>query len=64
MSKNNFRTHNMGLPSTKKSKESVNKDVQDVDISNEAKSFIDKILGDVNKTSATKQIIIGTTSGW
>ncbi|OAD62302.1 FUN14 domain-containing protein 1 [Eufriesea mexicana] len=26
--------------------------------------IIDKLLGDVSKKSATKQIIIGTTSGW
>lgn len=29
-----------------------------------AKSFLDKILGDVSKTSATKQLIIGASSGW
>lgn len=29
-----------------------------------AKNFIDKILGDVSKESATKQIVIGTASGW
>ncbi|KAK5639089.1 hypothetical protein RI129_011581 [Pyrocoelia pectoralis] len=30
----------------------------------DAKSIIDKILGDVSKTSATKQIIMGASSGW
>lgn len=30
----------------------------------DAKSIIEKILGDVSKTSATKQIIIGASSGW
>ena len=35
-----------------------------MDVSKEAKSILDKVLGDVSKTSATKQIIIGTTSGW
>ncbi|KAK4872141.1 hypothetical protein RN001_016265 [Aquatica leii] len=29
-----------------------------------SKSFVDKILGDVSKTSATKQLIIGASSGW
>lgn len=48
----------------KKSKENSNKDIQDLDITSEAKTFLDKILGDVSKKSATKQILIGTTSGW
>lgn len=48
----------------KKSKENSNKDIQDLDITSEAKSYLDQILGDVSKKSATKQIIIGTTSGW
>ncbi|XP_012274651.1 FUN14 domain-containing protein 1 [Orussus abietinus] len=34
------------------------------DIPEEAKSYIEKILGDVGKTSAMKQIAIGTSSGW
>lgn len=34
------------------------------DIASEAKNFIERILGDVSKKSATKQIILGTTSGW
>ncbi|XP_015438516.1 PREDICTED: FUN14 domain-containing protein 1-like isoform X2 [Dufourea novaeangliae] len=49
----------MSLPTSKKNKEEAN-----IDISKEAKSIIDKILGDVSKKSATKQIVIGTTSGW
>ncbi|CAO1387943.1 unnamed protein product [Diamesa serratosioi] len=32
-------------------------------IGNEAKSFLDRILGDVSKKSATKQILIGAGSG-
>ncbi|XP_063993081.1 FUN14 domain-containing protein 1 isoform X4 [Diachasmimorpha longicaudata] len=48
----------------KRSKDITNKDISELDVSKEAKSIIDKILGDVSKTSATKQIIIGTTSGW
>ncbi|XP_065166177.1 FUN14 domain-containing protein 2-like isoform X2 [Atheta coriaria] len=30
----------------------------------EDKSIIDKLLGDISKSSATKQLIIGTSSGW
>lgn len=54
----------MSLPVTKKSKDDANKGECSLDISKETKSIIDKILGDVSKKSATKQIIIGTTSGW
>ncbi|XP_026670296.1 FUN14 domain-containing protein 2 isoform X3 [Ceratina calcarata] len=54
----------MSLPISKKSKDEANKEECNVDISKEAKSILDKILGDVSKTSATKQIVIGTTSGW
>lgn len=52
----------MSLPKSKKGKEDANREVSDV--AKDAKSFIEKILGDVSKTSATKQIIIGATSGW
>lgn len=54
----------MSLPADKSSKESTSKEVCTLDVSKEAKSYLDKILGDVGKKSATKQIIIGTTSGW
>ena len=54
----------MSNPTAKKSKEDANREVSDLDISKEAKTMIEKILGDVSKTSATKQIVIGTTSGW
>ncbi|XP_012148905.1 FUN14 domain-containing protein fndc-1 isoform X2 [Megachile rotundata] len=54
----------MSLPVTKKSKNDANREESGVDLSKEAKGLIDKILGDVSKKSATKQIIIGTTSGW
>lgn len=54
----------MSLPLSKKSKDDANKEECNIDISKEAKGLIDKILGDVSKKSATKQIIIGTTSGW
>lgn len=30
----------------------------------EAKSLIEKVIKDVGKTSATRQLIFGTTSGW
>ncbi|XP_012252324.1 FUN14 domain-containing protein 1A isoform X2 [Athalia rosae] len=55
----------MSLPIAKKGKDDANKEILDLkDVSKEAKGIIEKILGDVSKTSATKQIIIGTTSGW
>lgn len=54
----------MSTPNIKKNKDDANRDVSDTDLANEAKSVIEKLLGDVSKTSATKQIIIGTTSGW
>ncbi|KYN37885.1 FUN14 domain-containing protein 1 [Trachymyrmex septentrionalis] len=52
------------MPILKKSKEDANKEAYSIDASQEAKSFLEKIMGDVSKSSATKQIIIGTTSGW
>lgn len=55
----------MSSPGAKKGKDDANKEIVDLkDVSNEAKTMIEKILGDVSKTSATKQIIIGTASGW
>ncbi|XP_043287774.1 FUN14 domain-containing protein 2 isoform X2 [Venturia canescens] len=59
-----FKRVSMSLPVSKRSKESANIETHDMDVSKEAKSIIDKILGDVSKTSATKQIVIGTASGW
>lgn len=52
----------MSLPKSKKGKEDANREVSDV--AKDAKSFLDKILGDVSKSSATKQILIGASSGW
>ncbi|KAJ8684169.1 hypothetical protein QAD02_019961 [Eretmocerus hayati] len=52
----------MSYPTSKRGKEDANRETSD--ISKEAKSFIEKILGDVSKTSASKQIIIGSASGW
>ncbi|XP_014246683.1 FUN14 domain-containing protein 2-like isoform X2 [Cimex lectularius] len=34
------------------------------DVSKEAKNIVDKVIKDVGKTSATKQLIIGCASGW
>ncbi|XP_053979568.1 FUN14 domain-containing protein 1 isoform X1 [Hylaeus volcanicus] len=59
-----FKRFKMNPAVSKKSKDDANKEESEIDISKEAKGIIDKILGDVSKTSATKQIIIGTTSGW
>lgn len=52
------------MPTAKKTKEEANKEAYSIDASQEAKSFLEKIMGDVSKSSATKQIIIGSTSGW
>lgn len=48
----------------KKNKEEANKEAYSIDTTKEAKSILEKIMGDVSKSSATKQIIIGSTSGW
>ncbi|KAK6619620.1 hypothetical protein RUM43_012377 [Polyplax serrata] len=36
----------------------------DKDMTNNKKSIVDEILGDLSKSSAIKQIALGTTSGW
>ncbi|KMQ91716.1 fun14 domain-containing protein 2 [Lasius niger] len=54
----------MSTPAVKKSKEDANKEAYSIDASKEARSILEKFLGDVSKSSATKQIIIGSTSGW
>lgn len=55
----------MSLPGAKKGKDDANKELVDLkDVSKDARSMIEKILGDVSKTSASKQILIGTASGW
>ncbi|XP_046829537.1 uncharacterized protein LOC124428963 isoform X1 [Vespa crabro] len=59
-----YKRAKMSLPAGKSSKEGTSKEICSLDISKETKSCLDKILGDVGKKSATKQIIIGTTSGW
>jgi FUN14 domain-containing protein 1 len=40
------------------------KEVSNKEIMSDAAGALDKILGDVSKKSATKQILIGAGSGW
>lgn len=50
---------------SKSTKDKNNKDIIAMaDVEKEAKSIIKKVLGDISKTSATKQIILGASSGW
>ncbi|XP_071649406.1 FUN14 domain-containing protein 1 isoform X3 [Temnothorax longispinosus] len=60
----NLSPNSTKMPTAKKSKEDANKEAYSIDATQEAKSFLEKIMGDVSKSSATKQIIIGSTSGW
>lgn len=48
----------MAKPKTEDASEEAKKIVDD------AKNFIEKAIGDIGKTSATKQLILGTASGW
>lgn len=55
----------MSYSTAKRGKDDANKEVVNLeDVSKEAKGCLEKILGDVSKTSAMKQIVIGTASGW
>ncbi|XP_008544714.1 FUN14 domain-containing protein 2 [Microplitis demolitor] len=58
----------MGLPTVKKNRENLSNELREAagtsSSADEAKSYLDKVFGDISKTSATKQIVIGTTSGW
>lgn len=56
----------MASPVVRRSnKEEEENDLLNVDeVTKEAKGLIDRILGDVGKSSATKQLIIGSISGW
>ncbi|CAD6241334.1 GSCOCG00002660001-RA-CDS [Cotesia congregata] len=57
----------MGLPTTKKNRENLSNELREAassSSSDDTKNYLDKIFGDISKTSATKQIVIGTTSGW
>lgn len=42
--------------------DNIKKDIEDV--ASEAKSIIERALGDISKTSATQQLLIGSASGW
>ena len=46
------------MSNPKKSKNDTNDDIS------RNKSMLDKILGDVAKSSSTKQILIGASTGW
>ncbi|KAJ8950303.1 hypothetical protein NQ318_021160 [Aromia moschata] len=60
-----FDKGDMPIKSNKSAKDRSNKDIVTMDdVGKEAKTIIERILGDVSKTSATKQIILGATSGW
>lgn len=55
----------MASPVVRKSNKEEENDLLNVDeVTREAKGLIDRILGDVGKSSATKQLIIGSISGW
>uniref|UniRef100_A0A1B6CZR6 FUN14 domain-containing protein n=1 Tax=Clastoptera arizonana TaxID=38151 RepID=A0A1B6CZR6_9HEMI len=49
---------------SKSAKEAANTDLTMDDVSKEAKGLVDKILSDVGKSSATKQLLFGSISGW
>lgn len=59
-----FSSAKMSKPVTKKNKDDTNKEAYSIDVAEDAKSYLEKILGDVKKSSATKQIILGSTTGW
>lgn len=48
---------------TKQQKQDENKQIEKMS-GNNAGSYLDKVLADVSKKSATKQILIGAVSGW
>lgn len=55
----------MASPVVRKSNKEEENDLISIDeVSKEAKGLIDRVLGDVGKSSATKQLIIGSISGW
>lgn len=49
---------------SKSAKEAANSDLTMDDVSKEAKGLIDKVISDVGKSSATRQLIFGSASGW
>lgn len=57
----------MTSPFNRKSKSSKDEDSPELtikEVSMEAQSLIDKVIGDVGKSSATQQLILGSASGW
>lgn len=48
----------MAKPKNEDASEEAKKIVDD------AKNFIERAIADIGKTSATKQLILGTASGW
>lgn len=53
------------MPSKKLTKNRDNKEIAIMDdAGSKAKSFIERFFGDVSKYSATKQIALGTSTGW
>ncbi|GLH14388.1 Uncharacterized protein GBIM_18804 [Gryllus bimaculatus] len=54
----------MSSPAVRKAKKEED-DIIDMDkVAEDTKSFIDKVLGDVSKSSASRQLVMGTASGW
>lgn len=51
------------MVTSKQQKQNENKLIENMS-SNNSGSTIEKILADVSKQSATKQILIGAASGW
>jgi hypothetical protein len=55
----------MAPPAVRKSNQEDEDDLISIDeVTKEAKGLIDRVLGDVGKSSATKQLVIGSISGW
>lgn len=57
----------MTPPFNRKSKTTKDEDSPELtikEVSMEAQSLIDKVIGDVGKSSATQQLILGSASGW
>jgi FUN14 domain-containing protein 1 len=53
------------MPRRKFAKNQNNQEISTMDdAEHKAKSFIEKFFGDVSKISATKQIALGTSTGW
>ncbi|KAJ9584545.1 hypothetical protein L9F63_021103 [Diploptera punctata] len=52
-------------PKKRSNKEEEEEDLISIEeVAKETKSFIDSVLGDVGKSSAAKQLVIGSISGW